>query len=224
MGTAGRRWNRLHSDLRLLAGEVFSLNADIDWLKRAMFISTAQGEALELHARQRGIERRTGSKAVGTILVRVDSPLEYDVVIPRGTVFSTSDGALRYISATEAIIYSGTGSTFVDVEAQYTGRRYNIESGLITTVVTYFSSGISVTNSSAFTGGSDDETDAQLRERLISSFSKLSNGLNYAYYKKLAESVDGVYSANFSEIQQGSRTMNVYVAGKGAAVRFGLEP
>ena len=203
--------------LRLLAGELFSLNADIDWLKRAMFISTAQGEALELHARQRGIERRTGSKAVGTILVRVDSPLEYDVVIPRGTVFSTSDGALRYISATEAIIYSGTGSTFVDVEAQYTGRRYNIESGLITTVVTYFSSGISVTNSSAFTGGSDDETDAQLRERLISSFSKLSNGLNYAYYKKLAESVDGVYSANVSEIQQGSRTMNVYVAGKGAA-------
>ena len=75
--------------MRLLAGELFSLNADIDWLKRAMFISTAQGEALELHARQRGIERRTGSKAVGTILVRVDSPLEYDVVIPRGTVFST---------------------------------------------------------------------------------------------------------------------------------------
>ena len=56
-----------------------------------------------------------------------------------------------------------------------------------------------------------------MRISLISSFSKLSNGLNYAYYKKLAESVDGVYSANVSEIQQGSRTMNVYVAGKGAA-------
>ena len=203
--------------LRLMAGEVYSLEAYADWLKAAMFVSSAHGEALDHHAAQRGLERKTGSKASGTVRVSVDVPLEYDVVIPQGTVFTTSDGQLYYESVSQASILSGTGSTFVEVNARYSGGRYNVAADTVTTVVTYFSSGISVTNSSAFTGGSDDETDAQLRERLISSFSKLSNGLNYAYYKKLAESVDGVYSANFSEIQQGSRTMNVYVAGKGAA-------
>ena len=204
--------------LRLLAGELFGLNSYIEWLKRSMFISGAEGEALELHARQRGIERSIGSKAVGSILVEVDSPLEYDVVIPAGTVFSTSDGTLYYESTQQGVIYSGTGRTLLEARAEYSGSRYNVEAGEVTTVVTYFSSGLSISNASAFTGGTDDETDEQLRKRLEASFAELSNGLNHAYYKKLAESDEGVFSANTTDIIQGTNTMNVYLAQQGASV------
>ena len=199
--------------LRLMAGEVYSLEAYADWLKAAMFVSSAHGEALDHHAAQRGLERKTGSKASGTVRVSVDVPLEYDVVIPQGTVFTTSDGQLYYESVSQASILSGTGSTFVEVNARYSGGRYNVAADTVTTVVTYFSSGISVTNSSAFTGGTDDETDEQLRERIVRSYRELSNGMNKAYYQKLAESINDVWSANVSD-SQGSQ-MNVYVSGKG---------
>lgn len=202
--------------LRLLAGEVYSLGIYADWLKAAMFVSSAHGEALDSHAAQRGLERKKGSKASGTLRVSVDVPLEYDVVIPQGTVFATSDGQLYYESISQAVIMSGTGSTFVEVNARYSGSRFNVDAETVTTVVTYFSSGISVTNSSAFRGGTDDETDEMLRERIISSYRELSNGMNKAYYKKLAESINEVRSAEVSD-PQGS-VMNVYVYGRGIAV------
>ena len=204
--------------LKVLAQEIYSLGCHIDWIRNAMFVSTAVGEALDCHAEQRGLKRHNGNKAGGTILVRLDTPLEYDVVIPEGSVFTTSDGTLNFVSVGDAVIYSGTGSCFVDAEAQYSGSRYNVEPDEITTVVTYFSSGISSTNSSEFYGGSDDESDEELRKRIIESYRDISSGLNAAYYKKLAESVDGVYSANVVEYAVNDRNVNVFVAGKAGLV------
>ena len=203
--------------LRLLAGELFGLNSYIEWLKRSMFISGAEGEALELHARQRGIERSIGSKAVGSILVEVDSPLEYDVVIPAGTVFSTSDGTLYYESTQQGVIYSGTGRTLLEARAEYSGSRYNVEAGEVTTVVTYFSSGLSISNASAFTGGTDDESDDSLRKRLLESYRSLYNGVNIAYFCRLAESVEGVQSSSVIFDSSNPGWLVICLAGRGAA-------
>ena len=55
--------------LKLLAGEIFSLGTNIDWLKRQMFVATATGEELDKHAAQRGLKRFRGKKANGSLLV-----------------------------------------------------------------------------------------------------------------------------------------------------------
>lgn len=198
--------------MKLLAGEIYSLECNLDWIKNAMFVSTAQGEALERHAAQRGISRHMGSKAGGTLYVSLDTPLEYDVIVPEGSVFTTTDGTLNFISTGEAVIYRGTGGCFVDVEAQYSGCRYNLAPESVTTVVTYFSSGINVTNSSELYGGTDDESDEELRNRIIDSYRNISDGFNISYYKKLAESVEGVYSANIVENIANNTSVNIYIA------------
>ena len=72
--------------LKLLAGELFALDSEIDWMKKQMFPNTASGEQLELHALQRGLTRRRGRKAVGEIAFRLEMPAEYDVIIPAGTI------------------------------------------------------------------------------------------------------------------------------------------
>ena len=41
--------------LRLMAGEVYSLEAYADWLKAAMFVSSAHGEALDHHAEKQAV-------------------------------------------------------------------------------------------------------------------------------------------------------------------------
>lgn len=201
--------------LKVLAGEIHGIYCQLEKIKEAMFISTASGEALDKHAFQRGLKRHRGLKAVGTVLVRVDSPLEYDLVIPEGTVFSTADGELEFVSTEEAVIYRGSGSCFVSLEARSSGSRYNVPSSTVTTVVTYFSSGLSITNSSAFFGGSDDEGDEAFRKRIIDSCRNISNGLNPTFYKKLAESVEGIYSSSVVENAGSNRNVNIFIARKG---------
>lgn len=198
----------------LLAGELYSLNAQIDWLRRQLLPDTATGEQLDEHARQCGIERIKGSKAVGDISFAVDVPLEFNVVIPQGTVCTTSDGALNYVTLEETVIRRGESFALVSAVAEHSGTRYNVSPGKITTIVTYFSVGLSISNTSAFTGGTDDEDDERLRKRIARSYGDISNGANKAYYIKLAESVEGVGSAALSG--SGS-TYNMSVAGIGGA-------
>ncbi len=200
--------------LQLLAGEIHALSCQLDWIQNAAFVATASGEALDRHAEQRGLTRHKGKKAVGALYVSVEKPPEYDLVIPVGSVFTTSDGSLNFICTRNATIFRNTGACFVDIEAQYTGSRYNIQRDQITTVVTYFSTGIHVENSSALFMGSDDESDEELRSRIIESYRNPPDGFNAAYYKKLAESVEGVYSANVVEVSQGTGNINIYLAAK----------
>lgn len=51
--------------LRVLAGEVYSLTAAMDWLEQQFFAQTAQGEQLDLRAREHGIQRRPGAGGYG---------------------------------------------------------------------------------------------------------------------------------------------------------------
>ena len=44
--------------LRVLAGEVYSLTAAMDWLEQQFFAQTAQDEQLDLRAQEHGIQRR----------------------------------------------------------------------------------------------------------------------------------------------------------------------
>lgn len=181
--------------LKLLAGELFALDSEIDWMKKQMFPNTASGEQLELHALQRGLTRRRGRKAVGEIAFRLEMPAEYDVIIPAGTICTLGDGSLNYITTQEYRFRRGNTLLFASCEAQNSGKKYNVGIGRVNTIVTYFSVGISIVNSSSFTGGTDDETDEELRSRIAESYRMNPDGINAAYYEGLATRCDGIWSA-----------------------------
>ncbi len=202
--------------LRLLAGEIYSLNSEIEWLKKQMFADTASGIQLEYHAAARSLSRKKGNKAIGNVVFQLDMPLEYNVIIPEGTVCTTSDGSLNYIVTEEKTIRRGQSYAMVTAQAEDSGSRYNIPAGRVTSIVTYFSVGISITNASGFLGGTDDETDDELRERLAENLRKLPVGGNAAYYREAAKSINGVHSAE--PVFSGAHSLRLYVAGIGEAV------
>ena len=202
--------------LRLLAGEIFSLSCNIEWLKKEMFPDTATGEMLDKHAAQRGVFRERGNKAAGSIAVSVDVPLDYDIVIPAGTVFTTPDGRLDFVSTEEAVIYRGNSLCTVNAEAVRSGRQYNVAPGEITTVVTYFSIGVSVNNSGAFRGGSDDETDESLRKRLADRIRNIPNGVNKAFFEDMIKNVEGVNSVKL--VENNATGLSIYLCGRGCGV------
>ena len=182
--------------LRVLAGEIFSMTSEIEWLRKQMFPDTATGEQLDMHALQRGLSRHKGKKASGLLVFRLDMPLEYDLVIPLGTICTVEDGSLNYVTKEESVISRGDTFAWVMCEAENSGDRYNIAADRVKTIITYFSVGIRINNASSFIGGTDDEDDASLRKRIFESYRNIPNGADAEYFKRLAESVEGVNSAS----------------------------
>lgn len=215
-GTDADRVSDVGIRLRVLAGEIFSLASNIGWLEKQMFPETATGEQLELHAAQRGLRRKEGSKAHGTIVFKLDMPLEYNVVVPRGTICTNADGSLNFIVKEDVEIERGSSYIIAPAQAERGGKQYNLPAGAITTIVTYFAVGIAITNSSNFREGTDDETDDELRERLAQSLKNIPLGANSAYYEAAALKIDGVFSARAQS--GGNGRVNLYVAGRGGAI------
>lgn len=61
--------------MKTLAGEIFSLESSLDFLKRQMFPTTATGEYLDKHAEMRGLKRKPAIKASGKLMFYVERPL-----------------------------------------------------------------------------------------------------------------------------------------------------
>ncbi|MDQ5983850.1 MAG: hypothetical protein RUMPE_00879 [Eubacteriales bacterium SKADARSKE-1] len=203
--------------LKVLAGEIFSITANFEWLKNQLFTQTASGSCLDLHATERGLSRKTAISSEGTLTFSRTTALGYDVEIPRGTVCATSgvDG-IRF-ETTETVTLTA-GDLSIDSKAQSVegGSNKNTGSNTITVMITPPAGITAVTNDSAFTGGIDAETDEELRERIIESYKNISNGTNIAFYKDEILKYDGIYSVSVVPLARGAGTVDIYVAGKGA--------
>ncbi len=202
--------------LRVLAGEVYSNVVNTEWLKKQMFVSTAEGEYLDMHAYERGIVRREATPAFGEVTFSVKEAVSENLSIPKGTVVAGFASLLRFETVSDAVIFAGDLSVTVRAKSLGTGREYNVLKDNITVMVTPPAGVDSVTNKEAFSGGCNRESDLSLRERIADTLKFPSNGANCAYYEGLAESVDGVHSASAVPRGRGVGTVDVYIAAEGS--------
>lgn len=202
--------------LRVLAGELYNSYNALDYVKRQMNVKTAESEYLDHHALQRGLSRKSGVKAKGEVTFLLSSIASSDVVIDKGTVVSTASADVKSFETDETVIVkAGTISVKAKVTATKEGADHNVMKNTVCVMVTpplYVSS---VTNEMYFTGGADSESDDDLRQRIIDSYADISNSTNEIYYKRLVQSVEGVYSSSVVAGQRGAGTLNIYLCGKG---------
>jgi len=202
--------------LRVLAGEIYSNAVNTEWLKRQMFVSTAEGEYLDMHALERGIVRREATSAFGEVTFSVKEALTERVSIPKGTIVAAFASLLRFETMIDAVIPAGALSVTVKAKSVGTGREYNVLKDNITVMVTPPAGVDNVTNAEAFSGGCNRESDESLRERVVNSIRFPQNGANCAYYEAMAESIDGVSSASAVPRARGVGTVDVYIAAEGS--------
>lgn len=201
--------------LKVLAGEIYNNTVAAEFVKRQMFPVSASGEYLDKHALERGIQRKAAQKATGEVTFSVAQALQNDVVIEKGTVVSTADSdAKRFETDEDVTLKAGSLSVDATVTATVGGGDYNALQNTVTVMVTPPLSINSVTNKKAFKGGVDAETDDELRQRVLYSYQDISNSTNAVYYKRLAESVSGVYSASVISQARGAGTVDVHIRGK----------
>ena len=205
--------------LRVLAGEIFQQRAYAEYILRQMFPTTASGEYLEAHAAQRGLSRKHGTKAVGSVMFTAANTEHEDILIPAGTEVCTTDPQmLRFVTDRDTVLPSTSGTVYADATAVQIGSAYNVRFNRIGIMVTPVMGIASVKNNASFNGGTDDESDEMLRERIEESYRNISNGANAAYYRSIALSVDGVYSASAVGCSRGVGTVDVYACDRGRAL------
>lgn len=205
--------------LRVLAGEIFKMQTNLEWWKRQMFAATASGECLDRIASQRGLERKQAVKSTGEITFSIAQPCSHDIIIPKGCVVATADTVpVRFVTIEDEEISAGNTLVSVYAEAEQAGSRGNIGLGYAVVPVSVPTEVETVTNREKFTGGCDCETDDELRKRIRDTYVNTSNGTNAAYYEQLALSVDGVAKACAVGKVRGAGTVNIYVTGSDSAV------
>ena len=171
----------------------FSLNETI----QIMFVLWSYGEWLDLLAQMEGITRRAANRATGYLLIRANP----GAIIERGFQFATVSNLTPSVifEAVETIICDGnpdeTGQVTknIPVQAFHGGTGGNVPPDTIILMVRPDSNVFYVTNPEAMTGGTPEELDDELRERVLET---IRSGASWtgcdADYVRWAKEVSGV--------------------------------
>ena len=109
---------------------------------------------------------------------------------------------------------AGQLSVDAPAEALEGGSGGNVTAGTVCILTACPTAVTTCTNPTAFSGGSDAETDEAFRERILESYRRLPNGANAAWYEQTAMSHAGVTAARAVGRARGIGTVDVYVAGE----------
>ena len=154
--------------IRVLAAQLDTYCQEVEETARQAFFLTATGEALERHAALRGLARKEGSRASGLVAFQRNTPAGYQILIPAGTLVQSGGPEAMLFATTQDVTMGGTLlSAIANVQAVEPGSRYNLQSGSITVMVTPPPGINRVTHLTACQGGTDPETDEELRGRIL---------------------------------------------------------
>ena len=196
------------------AAEIQALYIYADWALTQSFPQSAAGKYLDYHGQLRGITRKSGHKAGGILRFKIDSARAEPLRVPAGTVCTTA-GLVRFVTTEDALIRAGALYADAAAEAEIVGTAGNVPAERITNMTRAPVGVTGVTNPAAFVGGSGEEDDESLRERILDSFIRLPNGANAAFYELRALSHPGVEAVRVIPRHQGIGTVGVVASGAG---------
>lgn len=173
-----------------------------------------------------GLKKKDGYSASGTVIFSRSSALGSQSIIPKGTV--VSNGEFTFTTTEAGVVAAGAiDSDSITVVASAAGKKYNLPAGSINAIESIVPADVvSVRNDYAFTGGSDEETDAEFEARFKTFINGLSGTNSYAI-KSAALSVNAVRSVsiqNHKPPYKNIYNMTVYVDdGSGGATSATLD-
>lgn len=185
---------------------------------KLIFPEYSYGEFVDAHARVKGMTRRAATAANGSLTITGDP----QTVIPAGSIFSTAainnEPSVDY-KTLGATTIPESGTVSVDVECTQAGIIGNTTENTIVLVSSRLSGITAVTNEKPLTGGTEEERDESLIERIV-EFNK-SQGESYvgsaADYKRWARSVPGVGSATVIPAQNSGGKVTIVVTDENGA-------
>ncbi len=186
--------------------------AEMDKILKNGFALTAEGVYLDSKVAEQGLVRKTATFSSASVII-TGTP---------GSVISVGDKVASdslVFTVLETKILDGSGTASVDVQCDTPGKAGNIPIGAINRFPVTISGLVSVTNPQVASGGFDEETDEELRERYFEKVSLPATSGSKYHYVMWAKEVSGVGDAKCLPLWNGNGTVKVIIinADKGAA-------
>lgn len=188
---------------------------EMDALLSMLSVHGLFGKYLDDKCAEYGITRKTGTTAQGTIQLTgtpgATLPVGSQVVGSNGLIYTTTDSV--------SLGKNGAGTALIT--AGDMGEQYNIKtaSSNITLRPAHANEGImSYAIVSNITGGTDTETDDELRARLLKRLRNPPLSGNCAAYETWALEVDGISYAKAKGAESTPNTVYLFVAGQNGTV------
>lgn len=173
--------------------ELEKLYAQFDRIVDMMFVDGLAGEYLDRRAAEYGMARKDGTKAQGSIIL-VGTASARPPVPSTSIYFETEDGLkyFRSVTSTSTTTVNGLLARYFTVEAADIGDDYNQPSGTVVIPSAVISNTTQAYFRTAATGGTNDETDAELKARLLERLQEPATSGNASQYRQWALEVDGI--------------------------------
>lgn len=184
----------------LISLAVTTFNTIDDCAKQSL-LKYARGEVLDAIADGADCVRLSATKATTTIKYTFNN-MATDITIPAGTRVASANG--KYFETfIDTEVMHGVADITIPAVACEPGASYNgyLENS-ITTMVDPVSYAVGVTNTAVTAGGTDEETDDALRERIRlawTHFSTCGTPESYKYWAMQADSGIGDVSVTFAD-------------------------
>lgn len=177
------------------------------WVVRQIFPDTADSDYLALHARTRGLKKKSPTTAKGLAGIS-GSP---GSVLPAGSQIRGE----RLAITTTADVKLTVGTADVPVAAIQSGVSGNLDTPVMAELVSapMGINGRVVVKSLA--GGTDEESDGELLDRLLDIIRRPPAGGNQYDYRRWAMEVPGVSSAWVYPIRRGAGTVDIAITSAG---------
>ncbi len=179
-----------------------SLESHISYLVSSLDVDNLEGDDLTRFVLQhKGIERRPASKATVVLTVTGNG------TVPKGALFQTPTGV--QFAADETTVVEG--SAMITVTAVTGGHSGNVAAGAIVAMPVTIPGIVSVTNTEVATGGYDQESDDDLRDRYYDALQKPATSGNVYHYEQWAKEVVGVGDCKVYPLWQGDNTVQIVI-------------
>lgn len=179
-----------------------------------LFIATASGAGLDARVADFTLVRKQASSAEGQVIFSRATPYNQDFLIPIGTVVQTQSTdtvqGVQFQTIEDKTLAANELSVIINVEAIQSGIAGNINSNSISVILNPPAGIETVTNTEIFTGGTDIETDDELRARVPLFLQSLARGTITAI-EAVSLSVTGVKNITIIEPDPPTGVFNVLV-------------
>ena len=193
----------IYDALAPAALELAQAYVQLDNTLKLGFAPTSSGQYLDHRAVEHGLQRKPATQASGRVTISGTA----GSIIPAGSIFSTV-GGLRFLSSAEAVI-DDSGQTTAAILAGEAGKAGNVPADTIIRTPVALTGVTSVTNPLPTAGGTDEEGDADLLNRLLTKVREPATSGNISHYKQWALEVPGVGDARVLPLWNGPGTVKV---------------
>ncbi|RRG40009.1 baseplate J/gp47 family protein [Clostridioides difficile] len=187
--------------------ELSKIYLELSKMHKMAFIQDTYNQFLDKRVNEFGVYRKLGTESNG----EVEFIGEKGTVINNGTVISYRD--LLFVVIKDVTIGSEEGDNS-PVQALEVGKKYNLPTNCEFKLVDNISGVTKITNTRSFEGGTDIETDEELKERFYKIQRNQATSGNKAHYEELALEVEGVYNVKVYPRWDGPGTVKVLIFGE----------